>query len=64
MVLLILVIIFLGYIFFFEGRVCNYVCLDFDFRRLVEIIINIVIFVGYFLNKYSKISFYGGGKSY
>lgn len=62
MVLLILVIIFLGYIPFLEGRACNHACPDLDSRRLAEIITNIVIPVGHFLNKYSKISFYGGDK--
>lgn len=64
MVLLILVIIFLGYIPFLEGRACNHACPDLDSRRLAEIIRNIVIPVGHFLNKYSKISFYGGDKSH
>lgn len=64
MVLLILVIIFLGYIPFLEGRACNHACPDLDSRRLAEIITNIVIPVGHFLNKYSKISFYGGDKSH
>lgn len=61
---LILVIIFLGYIPFLEGRACNHACPDLDSRRLAEIITNIVIPVGHFLNKYGKISFYEGDKSH